>query len=325
MNTSVRFTGAALLALAAAGCGGDDVIRPLRTDAPVLLESWGGFGSGDGRFHQPIDIARGPDGAIYVTDAQHHRVQKFTPDGEFLDAFGSGFLHFPSAVAVGPDGRVYVSDHTVRVHVLNPDKTYNRWLDYYPGDAGLVMSADGTLLIAGYKIILRSPNLVATGPRVWRVSPEGEEIDSWEGPDDGLSSAWFPMGIAEDKAGRVYVTGSRQHREGPDAVKTGEYVWVFDRRGTFITRFGIEHTPDLVPPLGFEGIALDSRGAVYVAEWHRGTVYKFSRSGDLVMQWSATGDGLPNLTSPVGILIDPSDRIYVTDWSQNLIYKFGYN
>jgi sugar lactone lactonase YvrE len=225
---------------------------------------------------------------------------------------------------VGPDGRVYVGDHTVRVHVLAPDGSYERFFDYYAGDTGLAMSADGNLLVAGYKIILRTPNIVAVGPRVWRVSPEGREIDSWEGPDDGLVSAWFPMGITEDRAGRVYVTGSRQHREGAEAVKSGEFVWVFDRRGTLINRFGIPASPGPAPP-GFEGVAVDSRGAVYVTEWHGGYVYKFSRSGELVMKWKYTSDSVPALTAPVGVLVDPLDRIYVADWSQNLIHKFGYN
>jgi sugar lactone lactonase YvrE len=323
MRTSARLAGLTVLVLAAASGCRDSVLRPLEVDPPELLLSWGEFGSEEGQFHQPIGLARGPDGSIYVTDAQHHRVQKFTPEGEFLAVLDQGRMQFPSGIAVGADGRVYVGDHTVRIHVFFPDGTYDRYLDYHAADTGLAVSADGTLLIAGFKILVRSPSLVAVGPRVWRVSPDGDEIASWTGPDDGLSSAWFPTGLTEDAHGRVYVTGSRQHRQGPDAVKTGEFVWMFDRRGNFVSRFGIEGAA--AQHLGFEGVAVDSRGSVYVAEWRLGNVHKFSRGRDLIATWRQTGGNLPSMRAPVGILVDPSDRIYVADWSLNVILKFGYN
>ena len=63
---------------------------------------------------------------MYVADHKNHRVQKFTPDGEFMMQFGSygtgkGQLNRPTDVAVDPDGDVYVCDWANhRVQVFDP-------------------------------------------------------------------------------------------------------------------------------------------------------------------------------------------------------------
>ncbi|RMF06938.1 MAG: 6-bladed beta-propeller, partial [Alphaproteobacteria bacterium] len=61
-------------------------------------------------------IAVGPEGNIFVADFYNHRIQKFSPDGTFLTAFGSkghapGEFFHPIAVDVAPDGTVFVTDH----------------------------------------------------------------------------------------------------------------------------------------------------------------------------------------------------------------------
>jgi len=59
-----------------------------------------------------------------------HRVQKFTPEGEFVAKFGSygtdaGQLNYPSDVAVDPNGDVYVCDWgNDRVQIFGPEGKY---------------------------------------------------------------------------------------------------------------------------------------------------------------------------------------------------------
>jgi DNA-binding beta-propeller fold protein YncE len=45
----------------------------------TLLHTWGGAGSYVGQFHHPGGIAVAPDGTIYVSDTENHRVQRLLP------------------------------------------------------------------------------------------------------------------------------------------------------------------------------------------------------------------------------------------------------
>jgi len=81
---------------------------------------WGGplamnvFGSFNGWFATVTGISIGPQGNVFVADFYNDRVQKFRPDGEFLNAFGlttSEPTHTAIAVAVVADGTVFVADY----------------------------------------------------------------------------------------------------------------------------------------------------------------------------------------------------------------------
>ena len=73
-------------------------------------------GSGDGMFNAPSGIATGPDGSVYVADSGNHRVQRFAPEGAYVNKWGSegsgdGQFFYPQAIVVGLDGSVYVGNN----------------------------------------------------------------------------------------------------------------------------------------------------------------------------------------------------------------------
>ena len=55
-----------------------NVVREFGVDGK-LLHVWGGAGSYAGQFHHPGGIAVAPDGTIYVSDTENHRVQRLPP------------------------------------------------------------------------------------------------------------------------------------------------------------------------------------------------------------------------------------------------------
>ncbi len=72
-------------------------------------------GSNTGMFHYPTNIFVSRDGLIFVSDSLNYRIQIFTPEWEFLNAFGKpgdspGYFARPRGVAVDSDGNIYVVD-----------------------------------------------------------------------------------------------------------------------------------------------------------------------------------------------------------------------
>jgi len=85
-----------------------------------LHNKWGGpfainiFGPFNGWFATITGISVGSSGNVFVADFYNDRVQKFTQDGVFLNAFGiksTGPTHTSVAVAEADDGSVFVADY----------------------------------------------------------------------------------------------------------------------------------------------------------------------------------------------------------------------
>ena len=76
---------------------------------------WGSKGSQDGQFIEDHGIVVDPAGYVYVVDTRNVRIQKFSPDGEFVTKWGSlgcsddKFL-IPHDIAMDSDGYIYVTD-----------------------------------------------------------------------------------------------------------------------------------------------------------------------------------------------------------------------
>ena len=85
----------------------------------------GGEGTGDGQFEWPLGLAIDKFGNVLVVDEKNHRLQVFTPEGEFVSKIGRkgaelGEFGQPDDVAVSKNGRVYVTDYSnLRVQILH--------------------------------------------------------------------------------------------------------------------------------------------------------------------------------------------------------------
>lgn len=91
------------------------------------MKRWGGYGMASGKYRYPEGIATCPaTNAVYVVDADNHRVQAFTEQGNYIHEFGGkgsrpGEFDIPTALAVDHLGHVYVCDmDNARVQVFQP-------------------------------------------------------------------------------------------------------------------------------------------------------------------------------------------------------------
>ena len=125
--------------------------------------SFGGAGSENGRFNRPEGLAVDGRGRVLVADSCNHRVQIFSPRGEWLESFGQpgtgpGEMSYPYDIAVDRQGNIYVCefgnsriqifDHQLRSREIiggigdRAGKFYNPWTLAFDSQDNLFV-ADG--------------------------------------------------------------------------------------------------------------------------------------------------------------------------------------
>jgi len=72
-----------------------------------LLQSWGGPGDGPGQFNLPHSVWAHTDGRVFVCDRENDRIQVFSPEGEYLEAWTG--VNRPGDLFI-QDGRVFVGE-----------------------------------------------------------------------------------------------------------------------------------------------------------------------------------------------------------------------
>ncbi len=185
-----------------------------------FLRAWGGFAQASqdpqenpGLFFGPRDLVVVGD-RLYVTDTGNKRIQVFTPDGRFLEAWGGpgvlpGRLDEPVGIAALLDGRLVVADTwNRRIQIFMPDGTPVRaweiagWLD--PS----VTNKPHVAVDARGRIFATDP----TGFRVLVFNEQGDPLLSFGQYGEDAASFGLPQGIAIGPDGRVWVVDAGGHR-----------------------------------------------------------------------------------------------------------------
>ncbi|MBU0512613.1 MAG: TIGR03663 family protein [Chloroflexi bacterium] len=247
---------------------GNHRIQHLST-AGEVLHVWGTFAdsaAGDappGTFYEPWGIAVGPDGSVFVTDTWNHRVQKFTPEGQFITQWGyfgqaetGDALWGPRDVAVDADGLVYVTD------------TGNKRVVIFDSDGIFIAQCGSPGMIEGQ---LDEPVGVAIGTQgqIYVADTWNQRIQVFARDASGLSYAhtndwnivgWFGQSLdnkpylAVDDQDRVFVSDPEGYR-----------ILEFDGQGKFVRYWG-DYGAELD---GFNlpaGMAVDSVGGLWVTD-----------------------------------------------------------
>ena len=341
-----------------------------------FLRKFGGLAMPGGQFNTPAAIAAGQrggalntpeglaidaDGNVFVANEGRmmtlgaYNVQKFTPEGEFLnrwgrDGYGPGQFTAPTGVAVDAAGNFYVADAgNNRVQKFNKHGQFLlQWGSIGDGllrrPMGLTLDRAGNLLVAD------------TGnKRVQKFSSTGQFLGKWGKP---TRSGWLlgelvhPNAVAADEnriyvadlvAGNVQVTdsdGEFLHLWKPNTGRHGDFLpralYVDGKHRIYAVETGKIHVFDINGAslqvmkqprhASAMAIAIDDRGQMFIAETHDdeewSRVRVLSPTGKETARWSLDQPG-EAASSNVYMAIDASGRVFVTDWRRCRVRVFS--
>ena len=287
----------------------------------VAGNSRAGF-SGDGgpavsaQLNAPQGLALDAAGNLYIADSVNNRVRMVDTQGIITTFAGNGTvnppgfwgdtgpatdasLHLPTGLAVDSSGKVYIAvsaDNTVRV-----------------------VTTDGVINIfagAGYKGYYGD---------YAKDSISGIVSNTGVATVAGLTN---PQDIAIGPSGSLLIadTGNATIRK---VDSTGVITTISGNGNVGISGDDVATTLAMVAPFG---VAVDSTGNVYVAEYGSNRIRKIDTSGKIT---TAVGDGnqgfagdggAPNkveMSLPTSVVVDSSGNLYFTDSLNNRIRKLA--
>jgi DNA-binding beta-propeller fold protein YncE len=233
-----------------------------------FLRSWG-----EDVFKRPHGVHMGPDDTIYCTDDGDHTVRKYTLDGRLLLTIGtsgrpapfmSGLpFHRCTHTALAPNGDIYVSDGygNARVHKYDPNgKLIASWGEpgTRPGQFNIVHNiccdADGYVYVADRE-----------NHRIQVFDGNGKYETEWH-------DLYRPCGLClccVNARNRFYVAelAPGQEFSNRNWPNLGPRISILGEGGQLLARLGDYGGPERPSPfIAPHGIAVDSSGAIYVAE-----------------------------------------------------------
>jgi DNA-binding beta-propeller fold protein YncE len=246
----------------------------------TFVRTWG-----EGMFTDRLHgITVHPDGTLFVVDDAGHSVRHFTAEGKELAPIGpvgkpsdtgydgtnvatvtrsAGPYNRPTNIAVAPNGDLYVSDGygNARVHHFSPDgKLIRSWGEPGTGPGQFMISHGICVLPDGRVLVADREN-----DRIQVFDPKGAFLAEWTdvqrpthlvlGPDGLLYVAelWWRKGLKTPRGEEI--TSDRYGR-----------ISILDTNGRPLARYGGGRPNTSGNFTAPHGIAVDSRGDVYVAQ-----------------------------------------------------------
>ena len=312
----------------------------------------GGLAASAGLNH-PRGLAVDSSGNVYISDVDNHRIRRVSPSGMISTIAGNGAtgdsgdggqavnasLSDVTGLALDDAGNLYIADAgNRRVRKVTPSGIISTvagtGVQGFSGDGGPATNAQlnrptSVLFSAGNLYIADSSNQrirkVSSNGTITTLAGNGVAGFSGDGGFGTSASLDFPLGIAMDSAGALYVAdgnNNRIRRVSPNGVIT-------TAAGDGVGRFAGEQVPATSASLNIpEGVAVDGAGNLLIADSGNNRIRKIDSSG-LISTVAGTGvdgfsgDGGPAtqamLSLPWGLTTNAAGSIYIADRVNNRV------
>ena len=305
--------------------------------SPAAAPGWkireiiGGPGSQAGQFASPGGLAVDRAGNLLVADSYNHRVQRITPAGDVYNfgrrGTGPGEFLNPQAVVVdGSLGFFVLEQGGCRIQRFGPNGERQ-------GAFGCRGNGRGEML---------APTGLARGPcgslfvadtgnnRVIKWSSDDVFVDTFPEFSARSASSYIrgraescadaplvrPLGIAVDRAGRVWVAETPRHRL---VILDALLRWI----GT-VGREGVEPGEFREP----QAVAVAPDGTLMIADTGNNRLQVLDQRGHSLQVLGGNNAasrtrGVSPLSAPSGVAVPRNDEAFVSDTGNNRVLRLG--
>ena len=245
------------------------------------------------------------DGAIWVVDAIHRSLLRFTPDGLFTGSVkgpADAPLTIPGRFAIGPDGRFYVVETSLDVVRILDEQNRDVGSFKIPKPVSVAVSEDRIVVgaISGFAI------LASDGKPIKVIGSRGSGDDQFD----------YVHGVAIGDDGTIFVMDSWNNRLSA-YDPTGKRLWITrtgKRNNNAQTEEGgpltipeqkdqdLKGTQAMQLPLG---LTIDGAGRIVVIDMFEGTLNVFDpKDGTFMAEYGETGPDDGEFFYPVSVSYD---------------------
>ncbi len=278
-----------------------------------FLLSFGGAGTGPGRYDYPAYLTVNATGRVFVSDSRDHNVVAVSPTGTELFQIGSqgsatGRFQTPRGIGIDGQDRVFVADaNNHRVQVFDSNGRF--LFTFGSGGSGPALTSD----VRGLTVDRENGwvYLVDAGTGyVNKYDTGGRFLLRFGG--SGTTEGTFVDGgrsVTVDGDGNVWVADMPNFR----AQK-------FSPSGQFL--LAVPQPPQLPPPGGFNqpgGVGVDAAGNIFVTDTFNWRIQRFDPDGGFRLQWGTRAD----FNYARGIAVDRRDgTVVVADTDHVKVKKY---
>ena len=308
---------------------------------PVL--TFGSYGSGNGQFNTPRDVAVDGSSNIYVADAANSRIEAFSSTGSFLwSAGGPGKLPQNLNVPIG------LSYDATTNEVLVAD-TGHSLIKAYAAVGGAGGFAAGTYIWKSPSGVMKSPREVRRGPdgEIWVADYHNEEVKAFQCTCASSSSDWNSTpnkhlgdgkagGHANGELNSPYNVAFSPDGKTAYVADTGnERIAVFNINGcagacTWIANYGSRCPKSCPLPPGnaayfqaLRRVTVDPSGNIWAADFWGSGVHEFTAAGATGTEIDGAPAPAPGFAEAYGVTVGSNGVTYGVDRLNQRIEEFS--